>query len=345
MNVVSFLIQAFVVSRAIERLGIRRALFVMPVIALGAYGAIAVIGGFALVRAAKVAENSTEYSLDNTVRQTLFLPTDRAAKYKAKAAIDTFAVRAGDTVSALVIWIGVRQIGLRRRQLAAINVVLVLVWFAVAFGISRAARRLQRGDARRRKMRTQRVTSLAIVMVALASVACSSTRTATIEHAWRDPNARVGELTNVVTLFPTRDAMLRRTVEDKLAQHLADRGVRAVPGYTVLTRDDVQDRNVAGEILRRAGFDGLVAMRVVEADRTLEYYPAFDVYWGAAWGTVVPGAIIRMQVDAYSLADRRLVWSAVSRSVDPNSIGQLVDDITAVVSRELSKERVVVGKR
>jgi AAA family ATP:ADP antiporter len=144
VNLISFLIQAFGVSFAINRLGVRRALFVMPMIALGAYGAIALVGGFALVRAAKVAENSTDYSLENTVRQTLFLPTDRAAKYNAKTAIDTFAVRAGDTLSALVIWLGVRRIGFHGRDLAVVNVVLVALWLAVALGVVHHHRRRAR---------------------------------------------------------------------------------------------------------------------------------------------------------------------------------------------------------
>jgi len=136
VNLVGFALQAVVVSRAIAKLGVRRTLFVMPIVALGAYGAIAAIGGFALVRAAKVAENGTEYSLDNTVRQTLFLPTARAAKYKAKAAIDTLAVRAGDTASALVIWLAIHQLGLRGRGLAFVNVGLVLAWLAIAMGLA-----------------------------------------------------------------------------------------------------------------------------------------------------------------------------------------------------------------
>jgi AAA family ATP:ADP antiporter len=147
VNVISFGVQATLVSIAIDKLGVRRALFVMPVIALGAYGLIAFAGGFALVRAAKVAENSTDYSLENTVRQTLFLRTDRAAKYKAKTAIDTFAVRAGDTISALVIWIGVRQIGLNGRGLAQVNLLLVALWLVVAAGIVQHHRRRTRSHA------------------------------------------------------------------------------------------------------------------------------------------------------------------------------------------------------
>ena len=43
-----------------------------------------------------MAENSTDYSLMNTTKQMLWLPTSRDEKYKAKQAIDTFFVRAGD---------------------------------------------------------------------------------------------------------------------------------------------------------------------------------------------------------------------------------------------------------
>jgi AAA family ATP:ADP antiporter len=147
VNVVGFALQLAIVSRVIDRLGVRRALFVMPIIALGAYGAIAAIGGLALVRAAKVAENGTEYSLDNTVRQTLFLPTARAAKYKAKAAIDTLAVRAGDTVSAVLVWFGLHEVGFRGRSFAIVNLGLIAVWLALSVGIAHRHRALSSESA------------------------------------------------------------------------------------------------------------------------------------------------------------------------------------------------------
>jgi len=145
VNLVSFLIQALLVSLAIDRLGVRRALFVMPLIALGVYGAIGAIGGLALVRAAKVMENGTDYSLENTIRQLLFLPTKRSVKYKAKAAIDTFVVRAGDALAAVLIGAGIHVIGRQMRGFAFVNVGLVVVWLAVATGI---AQRHQLFDAR-----------------------------------------------------------------------------------------------------------------------------------------------------------------------------------------------------
>jgi AAA family ATP:ADP antiporter len=142
VNLVSFLIQALLVSRIIQKLGVRAALFVMPIVAFGAYGLIGAVGSFALVRTAKVAENSTDYSLQNTVRQALFLPTDRAVKYKAKAAIDTFFVRVGDTLSAVLVGVGIHQLGFGGTQFALVNLALIAVWLAVAIGIARRHRRL-----------------------------------------------------------------------------------------------------------------------------------------------------------------------------------------------------------
>ena len=51
-------------------------------------------------RVLKILDNSSDYSIQNTARQALFLPTSREAKYKAKAAIDAFFMRFGDVLQA-----------------------------------------------------------------------------------------------------------------------------------------------------------------------------------------------------------------------------------------------------
>ena len=56
----------------------------------------------------KVADNSIDYSLGNTTKQALWLPTSREAKYKAKQAVDSFFVRAGDVMQAGVVFAGER---------------------------------------------------------------------------------------------------------------------------------------------------------------------------------------------------------------------------------------------
>ena len=94
------LLQAFVTSRLVKYRGLRGALLALPLIALGGYAIIAAGVGFSVVRWIKTAENATDYSIMNTARQLLWLPTTREEKYKAKQAIDTFFVRGGDVLSA-----------------------------------------------------------------------------------------------------------------------------------------------------------------------------------------------------------------------------------------------------
>jgi AAA family ATP:ADP antiporter len=74
----------------------------------------------------------------------LFLPTSREAKYKAKAAIDTFFVRLGDLAAALLVAFALHVAHLTPRQLAMVNVGLAIAWIAVAAGIARRHRRLSR---------------------------------------------------------------------------------------------------------------------------------------------------------------------------------------------------------
>ncbi len=184
---------------------------------------------------------------------------------------------------------------------------------------------------------------LLCVVVAIAAASCGGS-TASIEQSWRAPNARMGELTNVVTLLMSRNVTLSRTAEDRLAMHLRQHGVRATPAYTILSGEDLADRGRALAALRAAGYDGVVTMRLVDKETQLEYVPTLDYYWGDPWGDVVPTTVVRIEVNAYSLNGNRLVWSGISKSTDPDSLTQLVNDVTQVVSRELDKEGLIPGK-
>ena len=131
VNLVGFLLQLFVASRALRYLGVRGSLFILPVLALVNYSVIAVAPLLAVIRIGKILENSTDYSIQNTVRQALFLPTSREAKYKAKAAIDTFGQRFGDVTSAGIV-LGGSAIGAATSAFAWFNVGLTIAWLGVA---------------------------------------------------------------------------------------------------------------------------------------------------------------------------------------------------------------------
>lgn len=142
VNLLGVFLQSFVVSRVVKYWGLAVGLLALPLIALGNSLAFAFVPLLAVVRIGKVLENATDYSLNNTVRQMLWLPTSQAMKYKAKQAVDTFFVRLGDVSSALLVYAGTTFWGFGVRAFAATNLVLVAGWIAVALGIVRENKRL-----------------------------------------------------------------------------------------------------------------------------------------------------------------------------------------------------------
>ena len=137
VSIAALVLQLFVVSRLIKYLGVRVGVLVLPVLAFTGYALLAFVPILALVQIVKVAENATDYSIQNTVRNVLFLPTSRDEKYKAKQAIDSFFQRAGDVLSAAVVFTGITLLGVRASGFAKVNLVLAGIWVVLAVAVGR----------------------------------------------------------------------------------------------------------------------------------------------------------------------------------------------------------------
>jgi ATP:ADP antiporter, AAA family len=143
-NLVGFLFQLLLASRLFKWVGVRGTLYVLPIIASFSYGMMAIVPVLAVVTAAKILENGTDYSIQNTARHALFLPTSREAKYKAKQAIDGFFWRMGDLIQAAIVFAGT-SLALETSGFALINLAFVAVWIALVMAIGAEHRKLSPG--------------------------------------------------------------------------------------------------------------------------------------------------------------------------------------------------------
>jgi len=92
-NVVSVGVQLFLTSFVMKRFGVGTALLFLPVaILIGSvtYLAVPVVGVAVFM---SVSDNSLNYSINQSAKESLYTPTSRDAKYKAKAFIDMFVQR------------------------------------------------------------------------------------------------------------------------------------------------------------------------------------------------------------------------------------------------------------
>ena len=142
VNIAALLLQAFVASRLLKYGGFGAILLLLPVVALTSYAAMAIVPVLGVIKLMKVAENSTDYSINNTARHVLWLPVPSKVKLKGKTTIDSLFARVGDGFAALTVLVGGQMLSLATETFFAFNVALVLVWIVFGLVVVREHRRL-----------------------------------------------------------------------------------------------------------------------------------------------------------------------------------------------------------
>jgi ATP:ADP antiporter, AAA family len=142
VGISSFVIQALLVSRIIKYLGVSIALFILPTIMIIAYTGIYFLPIFSLFYLFRVAENSLGYSLQSTLRQILFLPTNRQIKYEARSVVETFFWRVGDVLQGIVVYLGFNVFNFDWSYFIALNIVLTAIVLGMMARIGWHYRRL-----------------------------------------------------------------------------------------------------------------------------------------------------------------------------------------------------------
>ena len=132
-NVISVVTQFFLVSFVIRRFGITTALLVLPTAAFlssGVYFALPVLWTGALLR---ISDNSFNYSINQTARETLFMPTSADEQYKARAFSNMFVQRLGKGAAILMALV-LNVLPIRFLSLIAMVVIAIWISFAVSAG-------------------------------------------------------------------------------------------------------------------------------------------------------------------------------------------------------------------
>ena len=144
INALTLVIQVGIVARLFRWIGVPGAILVLPVIALIGYGLVVFVPIFSVIGVVKILENSTDYSVMNTSRHALYLPLSTLQKFHGKTTIDTCFWRFGDVAQAAVIYTGLHWLGFQSQHFAMLNMMLALIWIAIAISIGRRYRRTER---------------------------------------------------------------------------------------------------------------------------------------------------------------------------------------------------------
>ncbi|HEX4924545.1 MAG TPA: Npt1/Npt2 family nucleotide transporter, partial [Bdellovibrionales bacterium] len=153
-NLTALFVQLFLTGLIMRKLGVGVALLVLPVIAFMGSVGFMVVPFLYTAAFLSVADNGFNYSINQSAKEALYVPTEQKIKYRAKGFIDIFVQRAAKTVGVafnLIVppLIGPGSSGLRYLSLASLS--MLSVWIFLALRAGRGFNRLTEAPVSERK--------------------------------------------------------------------------------------------------------------------------------------------------------------------------------------------------
>ena len=189
-----------------------------------------------------------------------------------------------------------------------------------------------------------------ILAGALGLTSCATTTTM-FTDTWKDPDTKKLQFRKVLALVITNEDIIQRSAETRLAENITD--AEAIPAYSFLTKEDLKDLEQVKAKVSERGIDRAIVLRIVAVDEQEQYVSgryitdpsySFYGYYGYYWPRVYePGYSVSQQIviiesKIFSTADGKLLWSGISRTPQPYSVKDLVDDLAAATIAQLRKE-------
>ena len=211
--------------------------------------------------------------------------------------------------------------------------------------------------------------TLCTILIALSFLtACNKTKTS-ISQSYRNPGFEETVFKNLLVIGVASDKESREAFENAFAKAIAGAGGGAQPSWGVLPKEEQLEEDELRAAIEAGGFDGVLVTRLLSVDKDQKYTPAstynnprtryysggggglygygFYGFYGTMYAQVhEPGyfetsTTLRLETNLYSVATDGLVWTAQSETVDPDSIPDARDSMTAAVANKLKQERLI----
>jgi hypothetical protein len=210
-------------------------------------------------------------------------------------------------------------------------------------------------------------TLFAISAALLASIAFPSCAPSTqIIGAWKNPEAATKQYNNIIIAAMTNNVVVRQQVENDLQAQLQKQGITAAKSIELFpptsSSKEGPDVNTIMERVRSNGYDGILAVAVVDEETETRYIPGnytyapitrfgwygrfsgFYNYWTPMMydpGYYTEDKIYFLEANLYDVQTENLVWSAQSSSYNPSDLQNASQEFAQVTVERMGQDNVV----
>ncbi len=199
---------------------------------------------------------------------------------------------------------------------------------------------------------------LPIIFMLLASCAATS-----LIDSWRNPGLVGHRYHKLLVVNITRNESTRRVFEDVISAELGQRGVTAVPGYTLIAKDEKASKEVMERAVKTSGAEGVLTIQTIKVEQQVGYQPgyveSYPNFWYPpafpAWNlygyygsttyyeppTTYMYEVATIQANLFDVASGKLIWAATLQSSEPGNITSVSKDLARLVIEKLIKEGLI----
>jgi hypothetical protein len=205
----------------------------------------------------------------------------------------------------------------------------------------------------------KRFTGSLFTLVGIALAVLTSCGGTNLSYVWKDPRYGGGYLTSVMVVGVSEEVARRRLFEEVFIREFEKRGIKAVASIKVLGPDTRLTRDTVKAEAARLGMDAVLATRLISAgNEEIDQPPSISTMPSAQYGNVdlyfygfdaqsaYPGAhgkhyVVRLETNVFDTDTEKLIWTAASQTVEPESIREIIESLCENVMDRLREDKLL----
>ena len=192
---------------------------------------------------------------------------------------------------------------------------------------------------------------LSFLLMAIALASCSST---SLMQSWKETEA--GHVYKHLMIIGVSDSQQTRQIYEKyFVAELKKRNVTATPSYELINSKQEMSRETVVAAIQGTEIDAVLITYLVSADDEIKYRdsPLGTSYSGTAEGSMISATIVTirgrssneevfiLKNDIYDAQSKKLVWSVQTKTVAPESIDEVVTQVTALLIDRMFSDDII----
>lgn len=199
-----------------------------------------------------------------------------------------------------------------------------------------------------------------VVMLFTVSLLLYSCAASSLTASWHD-QSYVGNspLSDVLVIAVTEEETSRRLYEDSFVAKLEESGVRGIPSYRLQASDIEPSKQAVQTAVAMADARYVLITRHLSTDTKQRYSPPEPIYVDPYYSSMYryyplayrevryrPGysytvTTVSIESNLYDAQTEKLIWSAQSKSVDPNMSRSFFDSLVDVFTKDLKERKLL----